>query len=118
MKQVLSIKRFMNIVKYIKEILIVNKESVHTIGLENLYNTANDAVRLAHTHKQEIKDAVNWGDLHCVDTKISINRGGEVEYIVEIEEAAPYSNDLIAFVLDYLKDHGCENIPIRVTTEW
>lgn len=98
--------------------VIVGDDLVDDDLLETLYVAGEEAVRQAHAHKDEITGAINWGDLHCVNTEYAIDRGGVVVYRVYIEEAAPYENDLITFVLHYLKENGFDELTLEVVTEW
>ena len=67
----------------------------------------------------DIESAINWGDLHCIDTMIVIDSEGDIRCHVLIAEADPSNPKL----KEYVKA-GLESFPwtagvvIEVITEW
>lgn len=60
-------------------------------------------------------EAINWGDLHCIEVLMCEDEKGREFWLVKIEEAAPESSKLCEFVRTYLSKRG---IDAEVKTEW
>ena len=60
-------------------------------------------------------DAVNWGDLSCVQARLCLTDTGEMTYVVYLEEAAPDATCLREFVRKQLKEKFGD---VEVQTEW
>ena len=84
--------------------------------LKTLIGLANDACSEAFSDKECKVDAINWGDLGCVEARLCADEHGNTWYHVLIEEAAPGSNGLIRFVMNYLAEH--EYAGVEVETAW
>lgn len=63
-----------------------------------------------------IDEAINWGDLRCVDARYYVSVSGEEGYEVLIEEASPDCPEFCRFVYDRLEQHGFKGVEVR--TEW
>ena len=61
-----------------------------------------------------VQDAVNWGDLGCVEASVVVSL--KEIYFVLIEEASPDAWEFHKFIGEYLRERGFENV--RVQTEW
>jgi len=86
------------------------------LTLSNLQEDTNDV--LDSLDKTAIKGAINWADLRCVSaTQVHGNRG-RTWFRVEIEEAAPGEEALIAAVVAGLAAKGWYMDDIEITTEW
>lgn len=68
--------------------------------------------------KTAIKGAINWADLRCVSTTKVYGNHGRTWFRVEIEEAAPGEEALIAAVTAGLAAKGWHVDDIEITTEW
>jgi hypothetical protein len=78
--------------------------------------TADMACAKAFDQRNEINDAVNWGDLSCHGVEYVVDDTGREYYRVTIEEAAPGCMQLIEFIDDRFHEFGFEDI--EVVTEW
>jgi hypothetical protein len=86
------------------------------LTLSNLKEDTNDV--LDSLDKTAIKGAINWADLRCVSTTQIRGDRGRTWFRVEIEEAAPGEEALIAAVVAGLAAKGWYTDDIEVTTEW
>lgn len=64
----------------------------------------------------QVDDAVNWGDLRCIDAQHVITADGEEYDRVIISEAAPDAVRLHGFVRRQLEERGFGGV--EVSTEW
>ncbi len=86
------------------------------LTLSGLQEDTNDV--LDSLDKTAIKGAINWADLRCVSTTKVHGNYGRTWFRVEIEEAAPGEETLIAAVVAGLAAKGWYTDDIEVTTEW
>lgn len=86
------------------------------LTLSGLQEDTNDV--LDSLDKTAIKGAINWADLRCVSTTKVHGNYGRTWFRVEIEEAAPGEEALIAAVVAGLAAKGWYTDDIEVTTEW
>ncbi len=86
------------------------------LTLSNLQEDTNEV--LDSLDKTAIKGAINWADLRCVSTTQVYGNRGRTWFRVEIEEAAPGEEALIAAVVAGLAAKGWYTDDIEVTTEW
>lgn len=86
------------------------------LTLSGLQEDTNDV--LESLDKTAIKGAINWADLRCVSTTKVHGNYGRTWFRVEIEEAAPGEEALIAAVIAGLAAKGWYTDDIEVTTEW
>ena len=84
--------------------------------LQTLIGLANDACQAAFNNDVCREDAVNWGDLGCIEAQFCANEEGATWYHVLIEEASPGSSGLIQFVMTYLAERGFSGV--EVETAW
>lgn len=63
-----------------------------------------------------VDDAVNWGDLRCIDAQHVITVDGEEYDRVIISEAAPDAVHLHQFIRNGLTDRGFGGV--EISTEW
>ncbi len=85
--------------------------------LATLKQCCETALAIAENHKTEWKhDAINWGDLRCVNASLSTEMDGSTVWQVFIEEAAPDAQNLQVFVQEHLMRHGWQ--PVEIFTEW
>lgn len=82
--------------------------------LQHLRRLANDALDAAEA--AGIEDAVNWGDLSCVEAALVLTDEGRSYYRVMIEEASPDAYKLGVYVRDWLAKRGWTDV--EVLTEW
>ena len=82
--------------------------------LQHLRQLANDALDAADA--AGIEDAVNWGDLSCVEAALGQTDEGRRYYRVMIEEASPDAYKLAVYVRDWLAKRGWTDV--EVLTEW
>lgn len=78
--------------------------------LDRLTDNACDAAN------PTVRDAVNWGDLGCVESSLVIPLDGEPHFQVLVEEASPDAAEFQEFVRKYLEARGFPNV--TVLTEW
>lgn len=81
--------------------------------ISNLYVLDKDTIR--RVDKIKIKDfndeAINYGDLHCVEVK----RIGEDRFLARIEEAAPESYGFRKYLEGWLERWGWD---VEIKTDW
>ena len=82
--------------------------------LQHLRRLANDALDAAEA--AGIEDAVNWGDLSCVEAALVLTDEGRSYYRVMIEEASPDAYKLGVYVRDWLAKRGWTDV--EGLTEW
>lgn len=82
--------------------------------LQHLRRLTNDALDAAEA--AGIEDAVNWGDLSCVEAALVLTDEGRSYYRVMIEEASPDAYHLGVYVRNWLAKHGWTDV--EVLTEW
>ena len=85
-------------------------------NLKRLICLVNEACTEAFNDSTCQTDAINWGDLGCVEARLCANEEGATWYHVLIEEASPGSSGLIQFVMTYLAEH--EYAGVEVETAW
>ena len=78
-----------------------------------LQAVADEILAQAFEKRSEIRGAVNWGDLRCVDVEISLL---DDVVTVTIEEASPDALELCRFVAKELARRGYDEVAAR--TEW
>lgn len=68
---------------------------------------------------EDIKGAINWGDLHCTDVQL-VTSVDDASYInIIIEEASPDGNDeLKEYVLKKVSEFYPGLLDVYVETEW
>jgi hypothetical protein len=86
------------------------------LELVELRKDANEV--LESLDKNQIAGAINWADLRCVQTNRARDAYGRTWYRVEIEEAAPGEESLIAAVRDGLAHLGWYVDDIEIETAW
>lgn len=86
------------------------------LTLSNLQEDTNDV--LDSLDKTAIKGAINWADLRCVSAEKVHDKRGREWFRVEIEEAAPGEEALIAAVAAGLTAKGWYMPDIEIATEW
>ncbi len=64
----------------------------------------------------DFPEAINWGDLGCVSTSLTLFDDGSLEYQVNVEEADPHCPKLRSAIEDGLKPLGWTGI--EVVTSW
>ena len=84
--------------------------------LTKLHEAGERAARAAYKATPRVDGAINWGDLHCVAALRVEYHWGEIEYRVEIEEAAPDNAALQGFIHARLEEDGFPDV--AVYTEW
>ena len=89
-----------------------------TLFLGTLKHVANTGCEKAKGIKECFDEAVNWGDLGCVEARYVVNELGEEHFHVIVEEADPACSKLQAYLRDYLCDRIPGTLNIEVTTEW
>ena len=82
--------------------------------LQHLRRLTNEALHAAEA--AGIADAVNWGDLSCVEAALVLTDEGRSYYRVMIEEASPDAYKLGVYVRDWLAKRGWTDV--EVLTEW
>ena len=82
--------------------------------LQHLRRLTNEALHAAEA--AGIADAVNWGDLSCVEAALVLTDEGSRYYWVIIEEAPPDAHNLVTYVEDWLAKRGWTDVV--VLTEW
>jgi hypothetical protein len=78
-----------------------------------LQATVNEILALAVKKQSQIRGAVNWDDLLCLDVEVSLLDG---IVTVTVEGAAPEAVELCRFVSEELARRGYSGIAVR--TEW
>jgi len=86
------------------------------LTLSNLEEDTNDV--LDSLDKTLVKGAINWADLRCVSAEKVHDKRGREWFRVEIEEAAPGEEALIAAVAAGLTAKGWYMPDIEIATEW
>ena len=82
-----------------------------------LMSLTDAAIAEAAVHKTRFKnEAINWGDLRCVEARHYLNHRGEAGWQVTIEEAAPGGSLFVTFIAVYLRENGWPDV--EVTMEW
>ena len=81
--------------------------------LEELVRATNEVIAEL---EGKVDDAVNWGDLTCIDAWLCLGRGGDRWYAVCITEADPCATRFQECVRQKLAERGYENV--EVYTEW
>ena len=92
-----------------------NKEGIveKLIELQDLTNKIIDKLQY---EKGAFNEAINWGNLKCIETNFCINQRGFEYYIVSISEASP---DVIMFKNEvYSRLIAIWNKPLVIQTEW
>jgi hypothetical protein len=84
--------------------------------LKTIQGLADDACLMATNRRLERVEAVNWGNLGCVDVRWWKSVDGAIGITVYIEEADASAYQLQAFIREHLAAHGYPNI--EVVTEW
>ena len=84
--------------------------------LQTLIGLANDACQAAFNNEKCREDAVNWGDLGCIEAQFCADEHGNTWYHVLIEEAFPSADNLRNFVMEYLA--AAEYAGVEVETAW
>jgi len=85
--------------------------------LKRLKDATQQACDEALDRSHEFADeAINWGDLGCVRAEYTLDDQGDVGYGAWIEEAAPQSAKLCAFIGQRLQEMGHKDV--RVRCEW
>lgn len=87
-----------------------------TEKLKRLRECCETGIAIAHNHKSEWNDAINWGDLHCVNAELVSSFDGDTSFRVWVEEAEPGASELIRFIGEHLARHGWGSV--EVVTEW
>ena len=82
--------------------------------LQHLRRLANEALDAAEV--AGIEDAVNWGNLSCVEAALVLTDEGRSSYWVIIEGASPDAYNLVTYVEDWLAKRGWTDVV--VLTEW
>ena len=86
---------------------------------KNLLRLEEDTETILRTlSPKEIDGAINWGDLHCVEAVLSVNKDGLEHYRVLIEEAEPENMELHNVMYDQLTGYYGWPPTIEVVTEW
>lgn len=81
-----------------------------------LRKAVDDAIQKAFQQRDSIKEAVNWGDLHCLSVEWYETDDDLSGWRVYIEEASPDANDFRLFIGFELADAGFPNTDVH--TEW
>ena len=84
--------------------------------LQTLIGLANDACQAAFNNEKCREDAVNWGDLGCIEARLCADEEGNTWYHVLIEEASPGCHALCSYVQQYLESVGL--VDVEIVTEW
>jgi hypothetical protein len=84
--------------------------------LKTIRVLADDACLMATSREDRFGEAINWGDLGCVDVRWWKSVDGAIGITVYIEEADPSAYQLQAVIREHLASHGYPNI--EVVTEW
>jgi hypothetical protein len=84
--------------------------------LKTIQGLADDACLMATNRRLERVEAVNWGNLGCVDVRRWSDISGDEGITVYIEEADPSAYLLQSIIREHLAAHGYPNI--EVVTEW
>lgn len=81
----------------------------------------NDTESILDEAKQYIKDfqgdAINWGDLHCLDASECFGADGKRVLRVYIEECSPDAGTLRRHIIAKLRDRGYTE-DIDIVLEW
>lgn len=86
---------------------------------ENLRRLEEDTETIISTlSPTDIDGAINWGDLHCVEALLIMNKDGLEYYQVCIEEASPDNHDLHNAVYEQLVTKYGWLSTTEVVTEW
>ena len=84
--------------------------------LQTLISLVKDACQAAFNNETCREDAVNWGDLGCIEARLCADEHGNTWYHVLIEEAFPSADNLRNFVMEYLA--AAEYAGVEVETAW
>jgi len=79
---------------------------------------ADMAVQEAHQHKDEIKGAINWGDLHVSLVSFNVDEEGRTSWIIEIEEATPDCCKFHEWIRGKMLEVLPSTIEYTIRTEW
>lgn len=63
-----------------------------------------------------LNEAINWGNLHCIESQMVISSEGYKNYRVIVEEASPGCIPLQEFIKAHLRSAGFQNVEVR--TKW
>lgn len=92
----------------------LNPATVNRKGLCAFVNTV-----LVEAKPENIKGAINWGDLHCTDVSLVTSMDDASYIIIHIEEASPDGNDeLKEHVLKHVAEFYPGLLDVYVETEW
>lgn len=64
-----------------------------------------------------VKDAINWGNLHCVEACYVLDEEGKERYQLRIEECDPGAGELKRYIIKSLAPHYKDD-EFEVITEW
>lgn len=98
-----------NINKVLEALEFYDKEFLNKLK-QDVNQACKDALNA------NIDDAVNWGDLRCTATEVSIDDEGHKSYKVFISEVSPTAPVFVAFVHNILANLGYTNV--EIITEW
>ncbi len=74
---------------------------------------------LVEAKPEDIKGAINWGDLHCTDVSLVTSMDDASYIVICIEEASPDGNDeLKEHVLKRVSEFYPGLLDVYVETEW
>ena len=90
-------------------------DSIHA-GLVLLREATNAVIGEHQADSDGTGEAINWADLHCVETCYIFDSFGDSRYCVVIEEASPECPVFHRAVRNGLAAAGFQNIDVR--TEW
>jgi hypothetical protein len=98
--------------------MITTDKALH-VALGAIRALTNIACEYAKTHLQDnLDEAINWGDLGCVEVRYCYNNTGVECFQVVVEEADPSCPKLKTYLQEYL----CDRIPglyaFEIVTEW
>lgn len=83
--------------------------------LREIYDYANEV--LDNTKPEDVKGAINWGDLGCVDVSWCKSVHGTESVMLLIEEVSPDCYELRQYMYERMMEKF-PNIMFEVHTEW
>lgn len=84
--------------------------------LKELREATDECIEMARESRDTFDEAINWGDLGCVEASKVITDKGTERYVVLIEEASPDCIDFQEFISFELGLKGFDKVEVR--TEW